>query len=69
MTCCAEDITFMGLPCRYDKSGALEQRSWVRLTAKIEVKRHILYKGGTGPVLTALSVEPAEAPEQEVCTF
>ncbi len=69
MTCCAEDITFMGLPCRYDKSGSLEQRSWVRLTAKIEVKRHILYKGGTGPVLTALSVEPAEAPEQEVCTF
>jgi hypothetical protein len=69
MTCCAEDITFMGLPCRWPKSGSLEQRDWVRVEAKIEIKHHILYKGGSGPVLTAISVTPAEEPAQTVCTF
>ncbi len=69
MTCCVEDITFLGLPCRYDGSGGLEQRDWVRVEATIDVKRHILYKGGQGPVLTALRVVPAQAPEQTVCTF
>ncbi len=69
MTCCAEDITFMGLPCRWPKSGELEQRTWVRVEATIEIKRHVLYKGGSGPVLTAKSVTRADEPEQEVCTF
>ena len=68
MTCCAADITFMGLPCRYEGSKSLTVRSWVTVKAKVEVKFHALFKG-TGPVLTALSVSPAEAPEQEVATF
>lgn len=68
MTCCAADITFMGLPCKYSGSKNLQVRSWVTVQAKVDVKFHALYKG-TGPVLTAISVEPAEAPEQEVATF
>lgn len=68
MTCCAADITFMGLPCQYAGSANLEVRSWVTVRAKVNVKFHALYKG-TGPVLTALSVTPAQAPAQEVATF
>lgn len=68
MTCCAADITFMGLPCKYAGSKDLVVRSWVTVMAKVDVKFHALYKG-TGPVLTALSVVPAVAPEQEVATF
>ncbi len=68
MTCCEADITFMGIPCRYEKSAGLLSRSWVKVTAKVEVKYHLLYKG-IGPILTAISVEPGEAPAQEVATF
>lgn len=68
MTCCAADITFMGLPCKYSDSKSLEVRSWVMVQAKVDVKFHALYKG-SGPVLTAISVTPAVAPEQEVATF
>lgn len=68
MTCCEADITFMGIPCRYAQSSALSSRNWVRVTARVEVKYHQLYKG-IGPILTALSVEPAQAPAQEVATF
>ncbi|MFR9066403.1 MAG: hypothetical protein ACLVJH_05145 [Faecalibacterium prausnitzii] len=34
MTCCVQDIQFVGFPCSYDGYKALEQRAWVRVTAK-----------------------------------
>ncbi len=69
MTCCVEDIQFLGIPCRYDAAGSLKPRSWVQVTAKISVERHALYKGELGPVLTALSVEPAEPADPDVAMF
>ena len=69
MTCCEADITFMGLPCRFVGAAGLAARSWVNVTATVAVKHHSVYHGGTGPVLTAISVSPAEAPEQAVATF
>lgn len=69
MTCCVEDIQFMGIPCRFVGSGGLKTRSWVQVTAKIAVQKHPLYKGQAGPVLTALTVEPAQPAQEEVCTF
>lgn len=68
MTCCIEDISFMGLPCRYDKCRELKMRSWILVTAKIEVKYHQLFRG-QGPILTAIDVQPADAAAQEVATF
>lgn len=68
MTCCVEDIEFMGIPCKYDRANELRARDWVMLTAKVQAKFHAIYRG-VGPVLTATSVEPAEKPAEEVCTF
>lgn len=68
MTCCEADITFMGLPCKFIGSEGLKARSWVTVEATVEVKYHSLYKG-VGPILTAISVKPAEAAENEVATF
>ena len=70
MTCCVDDIQFCGIPCRYEKSSALEPRSWVMVTAKITAEKHPLYKGDMGPVLTALKVETGADPAQpDVATF
>ena len=69
MTCCVDDIEFCGLPCRYDKARTLTPRSWVMVTASIKAEKHSLYKGEIGPVLTALSVEPAEPADPDVATF
>lgn len=68
MTCCADDITFMGLPCKWADSKKLKPRSWVTVTARISVQYHNVYRG-IGPVLTAKEVVPAEAAEEDVCTF
>lgn len=68
MTCCADDITFMGIPCKWAASNDLKPRSWVTVTAHISVQYHNVYRG-IGPVLTAKEVVPAEAPAEDVCTF
>lgn len=68
MTCCVDDIEFMGIPCKYEKASELKAREWIMLTAKIEVRFHSIYRG-IGAVLQALSIEDAEAPEQDVATF
>jgi len=70
MTCCVDDIQFCGIPCRYDKPRELESRSWVMVTAKVTAEQHPLYKGDTGPVLTAIRVvKGAEPAVPDVCTF
>ncbi len=69
MTCCVDDIQFCGIPCRYEASKTLESRSWVTVTAKISAEKHALYQGELGPVLTAVSVEPAEPASPDVATF
>lgn len=68
MTCCEADITFMGIPCKFAGASALAVKSWVTVTATVEVKFHSLYKS-VGPILTAKSVEPAEPAAQQVATF
>ena len=69
MTCCADDIQFCGIPCHYMLAKTLEPRSWVMVEAKIAAEKHALYQGELGPVLTAISVQPAEKAEQDVATF
>ena len=70
MTCCVDDIEFCGIPCRYADSQKLESRSWVMVTAKISAEKHPLYRGETGPVLTAIRVETgAEPADPDVATF
>ena len=69
MTCCVDDIEFCGVPCRYDKAKILAPRSWVYVKATIKAEKHSLYKGELGPVLTAVSVIPAEKADPEVATF
>lgn len=68
MTCCVDDIEFMGFVCQYEGAEELQQRSWVWVTAKISLRYHKLYKD-MGPVLTAIEITPAEKAEQDVVTF
>ncbi len=68
MTCCAEDMAFLGYVCEFPGAGALKQKEWVRVTATVAKEFWEEYKG-EGPVLHALSVERTKAPKEEVITF
>ena len=50
MTCCADDIAFVGLLCKGKQADAFKLRDWVKVTAKIKCEYHKEYNGD-GPVL------------------
>ena len=68
MTCCIEDVTFIGFKCKYDKENEIPHKSWIDITAEIRVEFAREYKG-KGPVLYPISIESAEKPEDELVYF
>lgn len=68
MTCCVEDIQFVGIKCKYDEADRIPHRSWVWVTAEIAYEFAMEYKG-KGPVLHVTGVLPAEKPEDELVYF
>lgn len=68
MTCCAEDMAFLGYACEYKDADTLKQKEWVKVTAVVKKEYWADYKG-EGLVLHAVSVEKAKAPKNEVISF
>ena len=68
MTCCIEDITFLGMMCKTGMENKPEHRSWIDLTARIKVEFAKEYKG-RGPILYPIELKPAEKPEDELVYF
>ena len=68
MTCCVEDIQFAALVCKGDKADTVRDEGWMILTAKINFRFSTAY-GRKGPVLTYISHEDCDPPEQAVATF
>ena len=68
MTCCADDMAFLGFACEYDKEDKLTNKQWVKVTAKV-AREYFANYNGEGPVLKAVSVEQTKAPKEEVISF
>lgn len=68
MTCCADDMAFIGYACQYDKAEELSDKQWVKITAVVKKEYFAEYRG-EGPVLHAVLVEPTEKPEDEIISF
>ena len=68
MTCCEDDIAFLGYACEYTGADSLVQKEWVKVRATVTKEYWEDYKG-EGPVLHAISVEKAKAPKNEVISF
>lgn len=67
MTCCENDIQFMGVYCINDMN--FEDESWMLLTGKVQAADASVYGEQPGellPVLQVSKLEKAAAPEQEV---
>lgn len=68
MTCCAEDMAFLGFACEYDKADTLTEKQWIRVTARVAREYFADYEG-EGPVLKAISVEKTREPKDAVISF
>ena len=68
MTCCVEDVTFIGFKCRYPEEDKIPHKSWIKITAEVRLEFATEYKG-RGPVLYPVSISPAQAPADELVYF
>lgn len=68
MTCCAEDMAFLGYACEFPGAEALKQKEWVKVKAKVSKEYWVDYKG-EGPMLHAILVEKTKAPKDPVISF
>lgn len=71
MTCCVDDVTFIGFKCKYADEDKIPHKSWINITAEVRYEFAKEYKG-KGPVLYPVSIEPATkpaTPEDELVYF
>ena len=65
MTCCADDLTFLGYVCKSEEAENYKTGDWVTITAKVGYSRLSVYDG-VGPVLHVMEIEKTEPIEELV---
>ena len=68
MTCCIEDVQFLGMKAKYEKAYEVAHKSWIDLTAEIKYEFAKEY-AGKGPVLYPIQIKAAPKPEDELVYF
>lgn len=68
MTCCADDMAFLGYACKYEGAESLKQKAWVKVKAVVQKEHFAGYKG-EGPMLYAVSVTSCKRPKEPVINF
>ena len=68
MTCCAQDMQFLGFVTDYKGAYKLKDKDWVDVTARVNREFVEAYRG-EGPVLEAETVLPCEAPDKPVIDY
>ena len=68
MTCCANDIRFIGYICKSKFARKLKQKDWVEVTAEVRYEYAPEYRG-EGPVLYATSLKAAAPPAEDLVYF
>ena len=68
MTCCENDIQFVGIVAKGERLKAYKNRDWVEVTATVKKEAFEAYQG-EGPVLYVEKISTTSKPEQEVVTF
>ena len=68
MTCCADDIRYIGYICKAADMSDIRQKDWIEVTAKVAYEYAQEYRG-EGPVLHVISIEHKEKPKDELIYF
>lgn len=68
MTCCADDIQYLGFLCKGDDWSEFANKEYVTITAELKFEFRKEY-GEEGPVFYARKVEKAQKPKEELVYF
>ena len=69
MTCCVEDIRYVGFMCRWDNASTLANKGWYTVTAKVKAERDKLFGNELGPMFYVTEAVKAEPPKEETVYF
>ncbi len=69
MTCCAEDIQYVGFLCRWPHADTVKNKGWYTVTAEVKVEKGDMFNSGEGPILLVKEVASAKKPQEETVTF
>lgn len=69
MTCCVEDIRYVGFLCNWDKADTLKNKGWYTVTAKVKAERSKMFDNEIGPMFYVKDAVPAEKPKEETVYF
>ncbi|MBR2527610.1 MAG: GTPase [Blautia sp.] len=69
MTCCADDVSFLGFLCESEQVPHLFPNAWVDVTAKVSWEKRREYRGESGIVLRGEKIVPCEPLAQEMVYF
>lgn len=68
MTCCSQDMQFLGYGCAFDGVKDLKEKGWYEITAKCADENFAPYEG-EGLVLHATKVAPCAKPSDDIINF
>lgn len=68
MTCCADDMAFLGYVARCDKTDDFKEKDWVKVNAEVRLEPFEAY-GGIGPVLYVREIEKTHSPKEPIIDF
>ena len=69
MTCCADDVAFLGYLCHTKNLEKLKKGQWLMVTAQVRYEERREYSGRSGPVLYTKALKSAEPPKTEMVSF
>lgn len=73
MTCCADDIAFVGFICRLGKEDSafiksIDERDWIMVKARVDKEKMKLYRG-EGPVLHSIGLGHTSPASEDIVYF
>ncbi len=68
MTCCINDIRFIGFICRSKYTDRLKQKQWLEVTGEVRYEFVPEYNG-EGPVIYATHLKSTEPPAEDIVQF
>ena len=68
MTCCEDDIQFLGFICYFEGDMPFKHGDWVNVSVHFDYGECRMY-GEEGPILRLIHIEEGKKPQQELVTF
>lgn len=68
MTCCADDMAFLGFACQYEDVKSLKDKQWITVKAVVK-KEYFKDYNGEGPILHAVEIASAKQPKDDIIDF